>query len=146
LTIIRVVLDWGGLWEVAAVSKADENEQIDADILECRKDVLRARDIIPGSTKKEKGDLAPLPASEQKRPEVPRFDLAEEIMAEQRKVTAIKRKGPGAKVKVGETERQAGAVGYKIQHPREQSGETERLIAEIVARDIERLCRVGAAR
>ena len=128
------------------MSKADENEQIDADILECRKDILRARDIIPGGAEEEKGDLAPPPASEQKRPEVPRFDLAEDIMAEQRKVTAIKRKGPGEKVKVSRAERQAGAVGYKIRHPREAAGEESRLIAEIVARDIERLCRVGTAR
>ena len=126
------------------MSKADENEQIDADILECKKDILRARDIIPGSAKDKKGDLAPLPASEQKRPEVPRFDLAEEIMAEQRKATAIKRKGPGEKGKVSKAKRQAGAVGYKIRHPRKTSGEESRLIAEIVARDIERLCRVGA--
>ncbi|MHC4148348.1 MAG: hypothetical protein ACYSR5_02570 [Planctomycetota bacterium] len=128
------------------MSKADENEQIDADILECKKDVLRAQDIIPGSAKDKKGDSAPLPASEQKRPEVPRFDLTEEIMAEQRKVTAIKRKGPGEKGTVSKAERQAGAVGYKIGHPRKVAGEESRLIAEIVARDIEMLCRVGSAR
>lgn len=126
------------------MSEEEKNEQIDADIEQAKKDVLRARDIIPGGAKDKKGDPPPLPASEQKKPEVPRFDLAEEIMAEQRKATAIKRKGPGEKGKVSKAERQAGAVGYKIRHPRKAAGEDSRLIADIVARDIEMLCRGGA--
>jgi hypothetical protein len=124
-----------------AVSKAENNEQIDADIQQAKKDVLRARDIIPGAAKHDKPDSPPLPAAEQKQIEVPRFDLAEEIMAEQRKITAVKRQGPGKKTTVEKVRPQAERLGLTIEPPMLASPEEDRIIAEIVARDIDRLCR-----
>ena len=124
------------------MSEADNNEKTDADILQCKEDVLRARDIIPGTSKRDKGDSAPLPLSAGKKEgEIPTFDLTEDIMAEQRKTAAIRRKAPGKKTEGKNKELQADAIGYTIGQPTLAKSEQDRIIAEIVARDIERLRR-----
>ena len=80
------------------MSKADSDKQDDAD-------VLRAQDIVPSYNKKihQKRDCQKMETDdvpdegadvEQKKGKIPKFDLAKEIMAEQRKITAIKRKAP----------------------------------------------------
>ncbi len=124
------------LKEIMVVSEAENNKQTDADI-------LRARDIIPDSPKHNEVDSAPPPLrAEQKEAKIPRFDLAEEIMAEQRKITAVKRKAPGKKNEAQKSEPQAEPVGYTtIEQPAPTLLEQDRIIAEIVARDIESLCR-----
>jgi len=73
--------------------------------------------------------------------EIPRFDLAEEIMAEQRKITAIRRKAPGKKFEAQPERLQAKPVGYTIERSIPWQAEQDRIIAEIVARDIEELYR-----
>jgi len=95
-------------------------------------------------------------ANQQKR-EIPRFDLAEEILAEQRKITAIRRKAPGPTREVGASkkdeppllssdrktrgqERQVRSIDYAIEQPMPLLSEQQQIIAEIVARDIEGLC------
>ena len=181
------------------MSQAENNEQFDSDILQCKKDILRARDIKPVSPapKKKKTDqeaesqerdanaiqstdtaeisiqkekesredatsipvalpqaeaiprkeTAPLPkpvvsVEKKEKAEIPKFDLAEEIMAEQRKITAVKRKAPGKKTEDQRAEPQAEPVGYTtIEQPVPTPPEQDQIIAEIVARDIERLCR-----
>jgi hypothetical protein len=118
------------------------------------------------------------------RGEIPKFDLAEQILAEQRKITAIRRKAPGKKPQRlpslapavtrvqaqdgaagkktesrpsdgrGEPpaqEREAESIGHTIKPARQKTGgikqppltlsEQGRIIAEIVARDIENLRR-----
>jgi hypothetical protein len=126
------------------MSEEEKNKQIDADIEQAKKDVLRARDIIPGGAKHDKSDSPPLPVAEQKQIEVPHFDLAEEILAEQRKITAVKRQAPGKKTRVEKIRTQTEPVGHTIEPPMPSASEEDRIIAEIVARDIERLCRRGA--
>ena len=80
------------------MSKTNSDKQGDAD-------VLRAQDIVPPYNKKihqkrdcqkmETDDVSAEGADvEQKKGKIPKFDLAEEIMAEQRKITAIRRKAP----------------------------------------------------
>lgn len=164
------------------MSKDKNSEQIDDDILQCKADILRASDIIPGtsapykkkttsgkdipvSSEKKKtaredtGSIpietilpekpAPLPIeklnrtekAKQERAEIPKFDLAEEIMAEQRKITAIKRKAPGQKVETHCQRPKVEAVSRAIERQIPESSEQDRIITEIVARDIERLCR-----
>jgi len=142
------------------MSKAENNEQVDADILQCKADILRARDIIPphkqktpqkpqsqktGEDATESADTAEISTRKaetlQEKPEIPRFNLAEEIMAEQRKITAIKRKAPAKKIEAERSESQAEAAGHTIGQPAPGQPEQDRIIAEIVARDIERLCR-----
>jgi len=187
------------LEEIKLVSQAENNEQFDSDILQCKEDILRARDIKPVSPppKKKKTDqepesqegdanaiqstetaeisiqkekepredtssipialpqvetiprkeAAPLPkpvvsVDKKEKAEIPTFDLAEEIMAEQRKITAVKRKAPGKITEAQKAEPQAEPVGYTtIEQPAPTLPEQDEIIAEIVARDIERLCR-----
>jgi hypothetical protein len=85
--------------------------------------------------------------------EIPTFDLAEEIMAEQRKITAAKRrrKGPGkpARRLAGKkTEDRQGDVGAeKTEDGTEQTGpkryEQDDVIADIVSKDIKKLRKGG---
>ncbi len=174
------------LEEVIAVNNAGSSEQIDADILRCKADILRARDIMPPYDKKscESGDsqhtdkntnhsanprkvredAVPIPieaaehkaakppmvttvnhksdvTNQHKKHEIPKFDLAEEIMAEQRRITAVKRRAPAKKIEAvspPSTVGSAGSTGLS-QWPKPLA--QEQIIAEIVARDIEKLCR-----
>jgi hypothetical protein len=165
------------------VSKAGSNKQIEIDILQCKVDILRARNIIPLhdnttqknpvtqndsdaveiSTHKNTNSIpietipakktAPLPRpavrmnekeeaeTSEETPEIPSFDLAEEIMAEQRRITAIRRKAPGQKTEAQRLKPETQIVDHIIEQPKPLLSEQEKIIAEIVARDIERLCR-----
>ncbi len=159
------------------VNKAGNNERFDADILQCKVDILRARNIIPDDAtlkKLETQDSAaeatqsshkdtnpiPIPIEEipakrtpplpepiiqaepsKETPKIPRFDLAEEIMAEQRKITAIKRKAPGQKTEAQRLKPETPIDDHTIEQPKPLLSEQDKIIAEIVARDIERLCR-----
>ncbi len=119
------------------MSETDTNKQDDTD-------VLRPEDI------QEASEPRPLDG----RGEIPKFDLAEQIMAEQRKITAIRRKAPGKtkrlpsqdgaagkKTKAPDLQSQAQLTGYTIKPPPPTLSEQEQIIAEIVARDIEIFCR-----
>ncbi len=76
----------------------------------------------------------------EKAPEIPSFDLAEEIMAEQRRITAIRRKAPGEKAEVQKLKPEIQPVDHIIKEPKPELSKQEKIIAEIVSRDIERLC------
>ncbi len=119
------------------MSETDTNKQDNTD-------VLRAEDIQKASESRPSDG----------RGEIPKFDLAEQIMAEQRKITAIRRKAPGKtrrlpsqngaagkKTKAPDLQSQAQLTGYTIKPPPPALPEQEQIIAEIVARDIERFCR-----
>jgi hypothetical protein len=71
---------------------------------------------------------------------IPKFDLAEQIMAEQRKNSSVKRKGPADKVDPGQRHPRSHPAGQAMQPHIDAVGQ-EQVIADIVARDIERLCR-----
>jgi hypothetical protein len=71
--------------------------------------------------------------------EVPKFDLAEDIMAEQRKVTAARRKAPGRRKQPTPIRNQAKVLGYVLEQLSSAPKEQEKIIAEIVAVDIEKL-------
>ena len=75
----------------------------------------------------------------QETSEIPTFDLAEQIMAEHRKNTAIRRKGPAKKAKSPKKLHPAELIARNIMPGPIVSG-PEQVIAEIVARDIENLC------
>jgi len=120
-----------------------------------------------GNLRKVKGDSKNTSSSRQKH-EIPRFDLAEEILAEQRKITqarrtppperaAIRRKAPSSTrqepaskkdeppllssdSKTRGQEKQIRSIGYATQQPTPLLSEQQQIIAEIVARDIEKLC------
>ena len=70
--------------------------------------------------------------------EIPRFDLANDIMAEYRKTTATKRKSPGQKT---EQQTQKPPVEPILSTTKKTPALSERTISEIVRKDIERLYR-----
>ncbi len=143
------------------MSKVENNKQIDADILQCKADILRAHDVMPEGKEPKTQNTEQEPKSQTSREitisseavekstkdkrqgkiEIPRFDLAEDIMAEQRKITAIKRKAPDKKAEAQSQEPEAESIGYTIGQPTPALSEQGQIIAEIVARDIEKLCR-----
>ena len=118
-----------------------------------RKDILRAKDIIPGAASPAgKGEGV-------SNTDIPRFDLAEDIMAEHRRLTAVRRKGPDSPEPVNLTPSPApsaclrkqteGAVAVMGLGKTSQSSHSfsegfnyisDPIIADIVTRDIERLC------
>jgi hypothetical protein len=139
------------------VNNADGDRQFDADTEQREEGVLRAKDIIPAlrtthgpeAVPHEPGQNTPPPPAEaetsveteQRRSEIPRFDLAEKIMAEQRKITAIRRKGPGQTDEAQNQLQEVGSVSDTKEQMSADLSEQEQIIAEIVARDVERLCR-----
>jgi hypothetical protein len=90
--------------------------------------------------------------ADNKSSEIPKFNLAEQILAEQRKIAAIRRRGPGKRAEAPKQQRKAEpdpilqedhktaaqSTGYTTKPPPILS-EQEQIIAEIVARDIEKL-------
>jgi hypothetical protein len=148
------------------MSGQDKKEQIDADILQCKADVERSRNIksssegapqagSPSQTVRSDVKISKEPSSllaavvrankkeatRASQADIPSFDLAEEIMAQQRKITAIKRKRPGRKSEVRAGREDYERIGEAADYgaAEEISANEDLLIAEIVARDIERL-------
>jgi hypothetical protein len=76
----------------------------------------------------------------QENSEIPKFDLAQQIMAEQRKITAIRRKGPGKLTKPPKKQHPAESIAHNFQPHPILSGQGQ-IIADIVARDIEKFCK-----
>ncbi len=123
------------------MSKVDKNKQINNDT-GGDTDVLRASDVIPRPSTSRANPI-PIKEIPAKKPavEIPKFNLAKEIMVEQRKTTATRRKGPGGKTKVEKVKPQSKPVSYAVGQLMLSSPEQNCIIAEIVARDIERLYR-----
>ena len=140
------------------MSKADRKKETDGE-------VLRAGDIVPpyepegGAGKKKisrkKASVAKKtsqikakraagnsPAEERGGSDIPKLDLDRQILAEQRKVTSVRRKGPGAKATVKLPVKAAEVASERIAAIRAvpELAERDRVIAEIVARDIRKLC------
>lgn len=101
-------------------------------------DILRSEDIIPPFDKDPASQKIKRPKQTKSRTDVPKFDLAGEIMAEQRKIIGIKRKSPEQKIEplrtTDELKSKETTKGPVIEPIAEQ------VIKEIVARDIERFC------
>lgn len=82
---------------------------------------------------------ASLPAGEV---EIPAYDLAENILAEQRRAAGRRRRRPGrAEDEPLASPREAVARASAPDWGSQDLLELQRIVAEIVARDIERLCR-----
>ena len=141
------------------MNNADGDGQFDADTEQRKEGVLRAKDIIPPlrttsgpeAVPHEPGQNTPAPPAEaeisveteQRRSEIPRFNLAEEIMAEQRRITAVRRKGPGQTDEAQKQVQEVEPVSDTKEQMSAELSEQEQIIVEIVARDVERLCRGG---
>jgi hypothetical protein len=136
------------------VDNEGKDEQIDDDILQSRKDILRARDIIPPfkqepppeeeAGQEEATGESVEPAAPQKS-EIPTFDLNKDIMAEQRRMSAVRRKAPTEKKEPPVQEIQLEPAGRRFEPVTAATPQEQRIIAQIVARDIERLLQGQAA-
>jgi len=122
---------------------AEQDKQVGPDKPTRRPDILRAKDIIPTRSR---------PASENENVnpvDIPRFNLANDIMAQQRRITAFRRKGPGSEDRGQRTEDNQSVISPQpsiISFPASSQSYTSRwdpIIADIVARDIKRLCGYG---
>jgi hypothetical protein len=117
--------------------------------------VLRAGDIMPPYNKKAapspkssdsglshamQKTQGPIEISDVKKQEreIPKFDLAEQILAEQRKVTSIRRKAPDRKADFGELIHAEESAENQFAEAKILS-EQQQIIAEIVAKDIKKL-------
>ncbi|OHB64764.1 MAG: hypothetical protein A2Y77_10865 [Planctomycetes bacterium RBG_13_62_9] len=77
---------------------------------------------------------------------IPTYDLAENILAEQRRTAARRRRRPGRVDDRSVTPVREGCERLAMPAPMSQDLlELQRIVAEIVARDIERLCRKPSA-
>jgi len=112
---------------------AEKDKQADDYKINRRPDILRAKDIIPGNAGKERDSGVERAG----QVDIPQFDLANDIMAEHRRLSAIRRKGPSTVVP-----RPSSFVSRRtMDEGRETSpAEWDPIIADIVARDIDRLC------
>ncbi len=111
--------------------------------------VLRINDIIPPFDKKpqksQPDKAASMPimsaapvAKEEIKADVPKFNLAEDIMAEQRRLSANKRVAPIGKIPIQQITSK-GAAGRAMEMPIPEDTEIDEIITQIVSKDLERL-------
>lgn len=79
-------------------------------------------------------------ASQRQRGDIPQFNLAEQIMAQQRKAAAVKRKAPSAKITSVQNPPQAGKPRNSLISMPPRVSIQAKIIAEIVTRDIRAAC------
>ena len=111
--------------------------------------VSKAKSVKKSSAKKRKQSSKKTPIvneppavredAMQESSDIPKFDLAKQIMAEHRKITAVKRKGPAKKAKPPKKKHPAELIARNVMPGPIVSG-PQQIVAEIVARDIENLC------
>lgn len=74
--------------------------------------------------------------------EIPSYDLAANILAEQRRVASRRRRAPSQMDDRPVSSPAVGAARFSVvEFPAQNLMELQQIVAEIVARDIERLCR-----
>ena len=79
---------------------------------------------------------------DQETRDLPKYDLAENILAEQRRVSSRRRRAPSQFVETPTASAGLRTAEHSVlELPCEDLPELQRIVAEIVARDIERLCR-----
>ena len=95
--------------------------------------ILRAKDIIPGTGYQDTRE------SGSQDFDIPQFNLANDIMSVQRRQNTIRRKGPEiAEYTEKKAEQKTKKTGWRLAGGIET--QRDMIIAEIVARDIERFC------
>jgi hypothetical protein len=109
----------------------DDSNNID------RPRVLRAKDILPPydkivNTSNQNSELR----VQSPEDNIPKFDLAQQILAEQRKIAGTKRKRSSGQSKIVEKQSQPVSDVLESRHKQSLS---EEIIAQIIARDIQTL-------
>lgn len=124
----------------------------DHDTAQEEADARHIHNVIPSHDRKAKakngkqetGDMRQEDTSPDEG-KIPEFDLADELMAEHRKATTGRRKPPGKKDKLPSEQLNAEGPRSAGTHQMPVSSEAEQVIAEIVARDINRLCKADSS-
>ena len=126
-----------------------------------RDDALRAGDMVPpfedeagvakkkagrkkrtsASKKTGKAKLGATKSAAEQGSDIPQLDLDKQILAKQRKVTSVRRKAPGAKSKAPGKTAEVASTDHRVAWAVPELSEQDRVIVEIVARDIQRLCK-----
>ena len=100
---------------------------------------LGFKEIVPG-----RDDVDAHETDESLPGEIPEYDLGRHMMAEHRKTVATRRKGPSKQPQTSAS-LNPPPISYSVKSPRNWAISTTKeqmdIIAEIVTRDIERLCR-----
>ncbi|MBN2020993.1 MAG: hypothetical protein JW749_12310 [Sedimentisphaerales bacterium] len=91
--------------------------------------ILRAWDVIPNRPSE------PAVGEDESLSDIPQFNLADDIMAEQRRLTAARRQRPSTEDRGQRTEEKQPSFAQSF------TSQWDPVIADIVARDIERLCK-----
>jgi len=105
-----------------------------------RKSQTAARKTTGKARKQENTATVDKTSPQPAQSDIPKLDLAKQILAEQRKAAAVKRKGPREQGQV-QVEKASGRPAHTAEEPSvPELSEAQQVIAEIVARDIERLC------
>ena len=98
-------------------------------------EILRAEDVIPS-----------VPGQQpQGRPDIPEFDLADQILSNHRKLSSVRRKAPGTKSPPSAEQVEQATPAPIAAQPSRDLAEQDRIISRIVAEDIARLCRPNPA-
>jgi len=85
-----------------------------------------------------------LSATDEGAEAIPTLDLGEKILAEQRRATARTRRAPGGAPPVSDDFNEQESlleVTEPVEAPSDEVAQLQQIVADIVARDIERLCR-----
>jgi len=72
--------------------------------------------------------------------EIPTFDLADNVLAGHRQLAARRRKAPGQVQTEPEIRTERRAMAHVVGPPAQDPRDVQRVVVEIVARDIQRLC------
>jgi hypothetical protein len=128
-----------------AVSKANSHEQSDDNRRRRSPKDIASR---PAGKKAKLANNLPAESADaiQETGGIPRFNLAEQILAEQRKIAAIRRRGPGRKAEAPKQQLKVESITTHTVEPPPILSEQEQIIAEIVARDVQRLCKDNASK
>ena len=103
-----------------------------------------AKSAQPSPAKKGSAGSAPeAPAQSLARGStIPKFDLSRQILAEKRKIAAERRKGPGGTSRTSSEAPEPVKAARDANLPDAEVSVPDRIIAEIVSRDIARMCDV----
>ena len=111
-------------------SRADEHEPPTKDKAQARTEQTSDKEQV----------AKPVNAS-QKPAQIPRFDLAQQILAEQRRITAVRRKAPGRASQAEQHSPDRTVTGKSTRELSVAQPEPQQIIKQILANDIDRMLR-----
>ena len=129
--------------------KVENNERVIPEIPQGEADTLNTRDMVesPQNPVKRYKEMVTEAGgnldknTEPQKNDIPKLDLANQIMAQQRRISAAKRTRSGGKVEAEKPVAKAEALRHLTAQSKPRLSKSDDVIKEIVARDIKRLQR-----